>query len=516
MTTGVLAIDQGTTNTKALLIDAAGTIVARASRPIAVTHPRPGWAEQSGEAIWRSVQEAAGECLEARPEIKLAAIGVSNQRESVLLWDRATGEPLGPCVIWQCRRSAERLAPLRRPEIENVLAAKTGLGVDPLFPAAKIAWLLDEIPDARAAAKAGRVCAGTVDSWLLFKLTGGERHATDFSNASRTQLFDIHRLRWDAELGEIFDAPIAIMPEAAPSDNSFGVTAAASGLPQGAPIRAMMGDSHAALYGHGVRAPGAVKATYGTGSSLMTLIERPVVSRNGLSTTIAWGAGGAVAYALEGNISVSGQAVAFASMLLGLNDETALTRLAQTVETSGGVYFVPALAGLGAPHWRDDARGLITGMSLSTKPAHIARAALEAVALQIYDVFAAMEADRGAELSALSADGGASRNDVMQIQADVLQRPVRRSRIAELSAIGAGLMAGIGVGLWSEEQGLSRLTGEADIFTPDADRDGRRRLISGWRAALDQAIAGDRRRAEHESFPSSRGVGAASASARSN
>jgi glycerol kinase len=253
----------------------------------------------------------------------------------------------------------------------------------------------------------------------------------------------------------------------------------------------MMGDSHAALYAHGVRAPGAVKATYGTGSSLMTLIERVVASRNGLSTTIAWGAAGAVRYALEGNISVSGQAIAFATALLGLENETALTRLAQTVAGSDGVYFVPALAGLGAPHWRDDARGLITGMSLSTQPAHVARAALEAVGLQISDVFAAMEADRGAALSALSADGGASRNDVlMQIQADILRRPVRRSRVAELSAIGVGVMAGIGAGLWGEEQALSRLAGEADIFAPCADEENRNRLVAGWRAAIDQTIAG--------------------------
>ncbi|HLH50952.1 MAG TPA: FGGY family carbohydrate kinase, partial [Roseiarcus sp.] len=424
---------------------------------------------------------------------KLAAIGVSNQRESVLLWDRETGEPLGPCVIWQCRRSAERLAALRRLDVEKAVADKTGLGLDPLFPAAKIAWLLDDIPGARAAAREGSLCAGTIDSWLLFKLTGGKRHATDFSNASRTQLFDINGLRWDEELGRLFDAPTAIMPEAAPSDSLFGFTAAQGALPAGVPVRAMLGDSHAALYAHGVRQPGAVKATYGTGSSLMTLIERPAASANGLSTTIAWGAGGAVAYALEGNISVSGQAAGFAAMLLGMKDEAALTELAQAVPSSDGVYFVPALAGLGAPHWRDGARGLIAGMSLSTKPAHVARAALEAIALQIRDVFAAMEADRGGALSALSADGGASRNDfLMQMQADILNKPVRRSRLAELSAIGAGIMAGIGAGLWSEEQALSRLSGEADVFTPGADAAGRDRLIEGWRDAVKLTIAGAR------------------------
>jgi glycerol kinase len=497
MTAGVLAIDQGTTNTKALLIDATGTIVAHASRPMAVTHPKPGWAEQSGEAIWRSVQDAIAECLAARPDVKLAGIGISNQRESVLLWDRATGEPLGPCVIWQCRRSAQRLARLRQPDIEQAVAAKTGLGLDPLFPAAKIAWLLDDIPGARHAAREGKVCAGTVDSWLLFKLTGGKRHATDFSNASRTQLFDIHRLCWDEELAQIFETPISVMPQAAFSDSSFGATRSDGAAPSGTPIYAMMGDSHAALYGHGVRQPGAVKATYGTGSSLMTLIERPIASRNGLSTTIAWGANGRVAYALEGNISVSGQAVAFATTLLGLKNETVLTELAQTVGGSDGVYFVPALAGLGAPHWRDDARGMIAGMSLATKPAHIARASLEAVALQVNDVFAAMEADRGDALTALSADGGASRNDVlMQIQAHVLQRPVLRSRTAELSAIGTGIMAGIGAGLWTQEEALSRLSAGTDTFTPVEDEAVRNILVAGWRAAIDQTIAGARLTAE--------------------
>lgn len=494
MTSGVLAIDQGTTNTKALVIDASGGIVARASVPVAVTHPQSGWAEQSGEAIWHSVQAAVAECLRIRPDIKLASIGISNQRESVLLWDRATGDALGPCVTWQCRRSTERLAPLRRPEVETLVAEKTGLGLDPLFPAAKIGWLLDSIAGARAAAKAGNVCAGTVDSWLLSKLTGGKVHATDFSNASRTQLFDIHRLCWDDELGRLFDAPTALLPQALPSDTAFGVTVARGAIPEGVTVGAMMGDSHAALYGHGIRAPDAVKATYGTGSSLMTLTERPVLSRNGLSSTIAWGAGGKVTYALEGNISVSGQAAAFATSLLGLSDEGALARLAQSVESSDGVFFVPALAGLGAPHWRADVRGLFTGMSLSTRPAHFARATLEAIALQINDVFVAMQADRGFELSALSADGGASRNDLlMEIQSDVLQKPVRRSRVAELSAIGAGIMAGIGAGLWSEEHALSRLITEADVFAPTAREGSRDRLVAGWRSAIDQAIAGTKR-----------------------
>ncbi len=490
MTACVLAIDQGTTNTKALLIDAQGSIVARGSRPMTVTHPKAGWAEQSANEIWRSVEEAIGECLAARPE-RPAAIGISNQRESVLLWDRESGEPLTPCVIWQCRRSADRLKPLRRPEVERLIAERTGLGIDPLFPAAKIAWLIENTPGLRAGVASGRVRAGTVDSWLLFKLTGGKTHATDYSNASRTQLFDIHRLAWDRGLSDIFKAPIEIMPEAKPSDSLFGHTAQNSAIPADVPILAVMGDSHAALFGHGIRTPGAVKATYGTGSSLMTLVERVLLSHNGLSTTIAWGAEGKITYALEGNISVSGHAASFAATLLGLKDETALTLLAQSVSDSDGVYFVPALVGLGAPHWRDEARGIIAGMSLSTKPAHVARATFEAIALQISDVFSAMEADLSAPLERLFADGGAARNDfLMQIQADVLQRPVRRSGVAELSAIGVGVMAGVGAGLWTNAEGRSRFDAEADVFSPSGVGESRRRLLAGWRAAISQAVAG--------------------------
>jgi glycerol kinase len=491
MTLGVLAIDQGTTNTKALLIDASGSIVAQASVPVTVSHPKPGWAEQSGEAVWRSVQAAIGECITIRPDVAVTSIGISNQRESVLIWDRETGDALGPCVTWQCRRSTARLAPLHKSEIKEAVAQKTGLGLDPLFPAAKIAWLLDNISGARAAAKAGKLCAGTVDTWLLAKLTGGRRHATDVSNASRTQLFNIHDLNWDDDLARLFDVPMGILPEVLPSDGAFGLTTGQGLIPAGIPVRAMMGDSHAALYGHGVRAPGAVKATYGTGSSLMTLIERPIPSENGLSTTIAWGAGGKILHALEGNISVSGQAAAFATSLLGLADEAALAQLAKTVVSSDGLYFVPALAGLGAPHWLPDVRGLFTGMSLSTRPAHFARATLNAIALQIHDVFVAMQADRGTGLSALLADGGASRNDLlMQIQADVLQKPVRRSRVAELSAVGVGIMAGVGAALWSEEEALSRLIKEADVFAPSVEERDRANLIAGWRAAIAQAIAG--------------------------
>lgn len=482
----ILAIDQGTSNSKALLIDASGRIVAKASARVGVSYPRPGWVEQSGDEIWLSVMTVVDQCLAGLDQPQLAAIGISNQRESVMLWERVSGKPVGPCVTWQCRRSAERLDALRSPAIEAEVLAVTGLGLDPLFPAAKLGWLLDAYPEARTLAKAGGLCAGTVDSWLLFRLTGGTVHATDFGNASRTQLFDIHRLEWSEELAGVFDVPVSILPSPLPSDSRFGGTVARGSLPAGVPVHAIMGDSHAALYGHGIRKPGAVKATYGTGSSLMTLTGQPLRSTSGLSTTIAWQQGTTTAYALEGNISVSAQAAAWVASILGLGDAAELTRLAATVDDSGGVYFVPALAGLGAPHWRDKARAMFSGMSLGTGRAHLARATLEAIALQVRDVFTAMETDLGSSLELLSVDGGATQNDLlMQIQADVLQRPVQRKAVNELSAAGAASMAGIAAGVWSDD-GPITLRAARDRLVPHPDRDRQRVLLEGWARALAQ------------------------------
>lgn len=489
----VLALDQGTTNTKALLIDSAGTVIVKASRPTAVHHPRPGWVEQSPDAIWSSVVESVKECLAGRPEVTVAAIGISNQRESVLLWDRKTGRPVGPCVTWQCGRSAARLERLRDAGLQRTVADKTGLSLDPLFPAAKIAWLLDSQPDLRDRARRGELCAGTVDSWLVFNLTDGQVHATDVGNASRTQLLDIHRREWDSELASLFDVPASVLAEVRPSDALFGETGDGAPLCKGVPILAVMGDSHAALFGHGVRKPGKVKATYGTGTSLMTLTGRLLPSAHGLSTTIAWSRGSEPAYALEGNIPVSGQVVAFMRELLGLADEDALAALAQTVRSSEGVCCIPALAGLGAPYWREDVRGLIAGMSLATKPAHVARAALEAIALQIRDVFTAMEADLGAPIEELSADGGASRNGLlMQLQADLLDRPVRRNPVAELSAVGVGLMAGIRGGVWSEEGAGALFQDENAPFRPGMGAEERERIVSKWREELSRALGSER------------------------
>ncbi|MGH6780082.1 MAG: FGGY family carbohydrate kinase [Bradyrhizobium sp.] len=497
MTRAALAIDQGTTNTKALLISSEGAILSKAATPVGVRHPRAGWVEQSPDAIWLSVVEAVRKCLAAQPEVTIAGIGISNQRESVLIWERNSGRPLGPCVTWQCRRSAGRLEPLRKTDAARTIFDKTGLALDPMFPAAKIAWLLDAESGLRERAVRGEICAGTVDSWLVFKLTRGRVHATDAGNASRTQLFDIGRMQWDSELAAAFDVPLSILPDVRASDAAFGETIAGGDLPGGLPILAVMGDSHAALFGHGVRTPGKVKATYGTGTSLMTLTGRRLPSAHGLSTTIAWARGGEPAYALEGNISVSGQVAAFIRELLGLEDEDALTALAQTVRSSEGICFVPALAGLGAPYWRDDVRGRVTGMTLATKPAHVARAALEAIALQIRDVLVAMEEDLGARIDELSADGGASRNGLlMQLQADVLDRRIRRNPVSELSAAGVGVMAGIGAGLWDEATGEALFQHESTQFIAAMPAPEREAILETWRLAIAQALGSGRSIAE--------------------
>lgn len=482
----VLAIDQGTTNTKALLVDVTGAIVASASRPMTVDYPEPGWAEQSADAIWAAVKAVVDELSVHQRASDVVALAFSNQRESIVLWDAETGRPLAPCIIWQCRRTAAACEALIAAGHGDLVEARTGLGINPLFPASKIAWLLDRIPDGRARAKAGKIKAGTIDSWLLWNFTGGAAHATDHSNASRTQLYDTEALAWSDELCELFGVPKAMLAEVKSSDSRFGETAAGtSNLPAGIPIHGMMGDSHAALFGHGVREPGYVKATYGTGTSLMSLVPTRVRSTHGLSGTIAWSLGDTVWHALEGNISVSGQTVAFMAGLLGLKDAGELADLAMTVPSSNGVSFVPALVGLGAPYWRNDVRGEISGLTLGTKPAHLARAAVEAVAFQVADVFAAMEADIGAPLAGLSVDGGASRNDfLMQFQADILDRPLRRGKFPEVSALGAASVAFHGLGLT-----LSTSDDGQRVFTPALAADARTKHLAGWHAAIGHLLS---------------------------
>ncbi len=471
----VLAIDQGTTNTKALLVAGSGQILARASVPLATAYPQPGWAEQSAGGIWASVATAIAQIVATGLDVD--AIAIANQRETLVVWDADTSQPICPAILWQCRRTTEACAALQ--PHNAVVVAATGLGINPLFPASKLAWVLQNVPEAAGLLAKGRLRAGTVDAWLLWNLTGGTCFATDHSNASRTQLFDTAALQFSPALGEIFGAPITCLPEPMPSDSLFGHTTI-PGLPKGTPIHAMLGDSHAALYGHGVRAPGTVKATYGTGSSLMTLTPRRVTRTHGLSGTVAWTDAHGTAYALEGTITVSAQAAAFMAQLLGLAGPAALSALAQTVPDSGGVSFVPALAGLGAPHWNDHATGTVSGMTHGTTPAHLARATFEAIALQVADVFAAMQADAGQRLDALLADGGASSNDfLMQMQADILNRPVQRAGVEEVGALGAAAMAFAAMG-----QPMA-----PDTATPTRFMPGRHpvELLGTWQKAVAKA-----------------------------
>ena len=442
----VLSIDQGTTNTKAVLVNTSGEIIARASSPLTTTYPQNGWAEQSATAIWASVRAVIADLVAQKGATNIAAIAIANQRETLVTWDAETSQPIHPAILWQCRRTADTCAALIAQGHDPAVLAATGLGINPLFPASKLGWIIVHVREVKPLAAQGRLRAGTVDAWLLWNLTGGKSFATDHSNASRTQLFDTGNLAWSHDLCALFNAPIQALPQPLPSNSRFGTTAETTALPAGIPILAMMGDSHAALYGHGIRHPGTVKATYGTGSSLMALTPQRTASTNGLSGTIAWTDRQGTAYALEGNITVSAQAAAFMASLLGM-DVQAPSDLAQTVPESAEAVFVPALAGLGAPHWDDRATGLVTGMTHGTTRAHLARAAFEAIALQIADVFTAMERDMAQPLTTLRADGGASANRfLMQLQADILQRPVLQSPVEEVGALGAAAMAFAGLG----------------------------------------------------------------------
>jgi glycerol kinase len=436
------------------------------------------------------VLDAAGDCLARAGCAAPAAIGVSNQRESVVAWDRPSGEPIAPCVSWQCRRTAPFCAELRRNGREEMLIRRTGLAVDPVFSASKMRWLLDHTPGGFARAANGEIALGTVDSWLLWNLTGNALHACDLTNASRTQLLNLGRLDWDRELLALFGIPPAALPELHPSSHVYGQTACGGAIPSGIPIGALAGDSHAALFGHGIFTPGAVKATYGTGSSLMTVTREPVWSE-GLSTAIAWSRAQETKYALEGNIFVTGGAVQWIGEFLGLPDPAHdAAQLASTAPDTGGVYLVPAFTGLGAPYWNDGARGTLSGLTRGTTAAHAARAAVEAIAFQVCDVFAAMERAGGGRIPALLADGGGTRNDfLMQFQADVLDRAVVRSASADVSATGAAWLAGLSTGVWDSLEALAALPRAEQRFEPVMARTDRDRLLDGWREALRRVTA---------------------------
>ncbi|WP_371824615.1 FGGY family carbohydrate kinase [Martelella soudanensis] len=474
----ILAIDEGTTNSKAVLVSHEGDIIASASAPVPISHPRSGWVEQDAGEIWRATSKAIAECLKKAPDTEIAALGISNQRESILIWDRNTGRPLGPVVSWQCRRTADACRGLREAGHEADVIARTGLPLDPMFPATKIAWLLQNHGHEQA-----DICIGTVDSWLIWKLSG-EVHATDCSNAARTQLFNLSEGRWDEDLCSLFGVDPAMLPNVFDSSHIFGATSGVGVLPDGIPIAAAIGDSHAALFGHGAFSSGDGKITFGTGSSVMKTIADYIVPPDGITTTIAWSLDGRPTYAFEGNILVSASIFPWTADLLGLDGVEALLELARSVDDTGGVTLVPAHVGLGAPHWDADARGLVCGLSFSTRPAHVARAAAESLAFQVHDVFSIM-ADAGGDVGRISVDGGPSRNRfLMQLVADYIDRPVTPCRNAEASAMGAAHLAGLAVGFWPDIEALAELASREPEIRPATTAARRNASIASWTKAI--------------------------------
>jgi glycerol kinase len=498
--TVVLALDQGTTGSTALVVGEDGAVLGRGYRELPQYYPQPGWVEHDPAEIW-ATQLAAARTALAQARVaprEVAAIGITNQRETTLLWDRRTGEPVHRAIVWQCRRSAPLCERLRAAGLEPLVRARTGLVLDAYFSGTKIAWLLDAHPELRARAARGELAFGTVDSWLLWRLTGGRVHATDPSNASRTLCFDIHRLDWDPELTGRLGIPRDVFPAVRPSAGVFGETVSLDGLPAGIPVAGIAGDQQAALFGQGALQPGGVKNTYGTGCFLL-LNTGPtaVASTGGLLTTVAWslpaasGRAPAVSYALEGAVFIAGAAVQWLRDGLGLISAARETEpLARSVPDTGGIYFVPAFVGLGAPYWDMHARGALVGLTRGTTRAHIARATLEAIAYQTRDVLDVMAEESGRRPAELRVDGGATENDFLcQFQADVLGIPILRPRVRETTALGAAYLAGLGVGLWRDPAALAGLWQLDRAFEPAMPTDRREALYAGWRRAVDRARA---------------------------
>jgi glycerol kinase len=493
----VLALDQGTTGSTALVVDAEGQVRGRGYQELPQYFPQPGWVEHDPEEIWQSQVAAAAAALAAARVApgELAAIGIANQRETTILWERATGRPVHRAIVWQCRRSAPLCERMRADGLEPLVRERTGLVCDAYFSGTKIAWLLDADPALRPRAARGELAFGTVDSWLLWKLTGGRVHATDPSNASRTLCLDIGRLAWDPELTGYLRLPLPLFPAIRPSSGIFGETATAGVLPAGIPVAGIAGDQQAALFGQGALHPGDAKNTYGTGCFLLLHTgTKPVHSRHGLLTTVAWSlpspAGSPeVSYALEGAVFVAGAAVQWLRDGLGLIRTAAESEaLATSVPDAGGTYLVPAFVGLGAPYWDMYARGALVGLTRGTTRAHVVRAALEAIAYQTRDVLDAMAAEAGRRPADLRVDGGATENDFLcQFQADLLDLPVLRPRVRETTALGAAYLAGLGVGLWRDPETLRGLWRLDRAFRPAMPAARREALYAGWQRAVARA-----------------------------
>lgn len=484
----VLALDQGTTATTAVVVGTDLVCLAKASNEIPQIYPQPGWVEHSPEAIWAATTTSARQAMAAAgvdPK-DCAAVGITNQRETTILWDRATGAPRHNAIVWQCRRTAPFCDELKAGGLEPMFRDRTGLVLDPYFSGTKIRWMLDNVPGLRADAEAGRVAFGTVDCLLVWRLTGGVTHATDVSNASRTLLLNLSTLDWDPELCAALGVPMAVLPKVVPSSGILGVTKGIDFLPDGVPVAGIAGDQQSALFGQTCFAPGQSKCTYGTGAFLLLNTGSTAVpSRSGLLTTVAWKVDGKAAYALEGSAFIAGAAVQWLRDGLGFFARAAeIETLAASVPDAGGVVFVPALAGLGAPYWRPEARGAFFGLTRGTTRAHVARAVLEGIGFEVADLIEAMGRDTGIPVAELRVDGGACANDLlMQFQSDILGVPVIRPRNVDTTAMGAAMLAGLGVGLWSQAD-LARMAATDRQFQPTLDAQGRARRLVEYRTAV--------------------------------
>jgi len=488
----ILAIDQGTTSSRALIVDKSMNIRGVGQQEFKQRYPRPGWVEHEPEAIWRSVEHSIAAAIK-NAGIKaadIAGIGITNQRETIVLWDPKSGKPVHNAIVWQCRRSAAICERLRSRGLERIFTRKTGLLLDPYFSGTKLAWLFENVAGLRARAKAGSLKAGTIDSYLVFRLTGGKSHVTDASNASRTLLLDIKKVAWDEELADLLRIPLSLLPRVVGNSEVYGKTKGLGCLPDGIPIAGMAGDQQAALFGQACFNQGDAKCTFGTGSFLlMNTGAKPAFSKNRLLTTIAWHLDGRTTYALEGSVFIAGAAVQWLrDGLQMIKTSRDIEALAARVGSSDGVVMVPALVGLGAPHWRPEARGLISGITRGTTAAHIARAALEAIALQNYEIIKAMESDSGLKLRQLKVDGGAAANDLlMQIQADLIHRDIVRPRLIETTAMGAAFLAGLAIGYWPDVEAIARAWKEDRTFSARMDADVRKDLIRRWNVAVGKA-----------------------------
>jgi glycerol kinase len=487
----VLALDQGTTSSRAILFDVAGNAVASQAHEFKQHYPQPGWVEHDPIEIWDSQLRAARGAL-ARAQVRadeVVALGIANQRETTVVWERATGRPIYPAIVWQSRQTLELCDDLKRRGLEPVVRERTGLVVDAYFSATKLAWILSRVDGAREAARRGELAFGTIDTWLIHKLTGGKVHATDYSNASRTMLYDIGRLRWDAELCEALDIPMQVLPEVRDSSGAFGTTEPEL-LGAALPIGGVAGDQQAALFGQTCFEEGSTKNTYGTGCfMLMNTGANLRRSASGLISTIAWGIGGKVEYALEGAVFVAGAAVQWLRDELGILHSAAESEaLARSVPDTGGVYVVPAFTGLGAPYWDPLARGTIVGLTRGTNRAHLVRATLEAIAFESTDLLRCFERDTGVRTHQLQVDGGATANDfLMQFQADVMGAPVRRPKVLETTALGAAYLAGLSSGFWKDRRQIAKNWQEDRTFEPAISEAKREELYSGWLRAVERS-----------------------------